>query len=662
MWGMSASHRSRAHGDGGAVLVLTALLLTALVVIVALVIDLGFVRNTRQSSKATTDAAAAAGLQSLAPDAVPKPWSGVCAALDYLRDNESDRSFTIEHFDGSLTPVTGTPCTTLLDQVCVPNDPTSWAWIRASDGDYIVDIRSGYVTPDSSFPEDAGAYATDNGEPAKGGCDQLAVIIADRDDVYFGGVAGAAGYDTAIRTVGRVEISSSNEGVPAFLMLERTRCTVLSHSVGDGGGQGIIVEAASSTEPGIIHLDSSGSQDCTNNENEGGYTVYGTTISGVAGIQVRSAGTPSDPIPGILSLRALSAGNTSNAWSTPSGVTPPGSPGGLVSRKPVDDRYNPSTGRTISDILSTARSDASLSAAPVGYTLVSTCNNHDPTPEQQAATHVFIDCPGGYSPNDAAFTNAQEIIVNGPVHVANNKRLHFPAAERIVIGGTGTRGLEVSGGGILGVNSVTPFSADSDAATSEACTGREGSAWTNTTRMVVFGGSGSGAGEGGLNVGGRAALCQTFVLLAGPKTSTYTIPQQVDDGTGDATCLPETPCPTDASAATDAALIVSGFLRWSAPNQRTTAPVEGAVGIEDLSLWAETSKKSEVKSGGVLEARGVHFLPNSRLEMRSPAIAEPQDAQFIARSLKLFAGTLRMKPTPANNVQIDILTGLSLVR
>lgn len=660
MWIVTPLRGDARRRDRGAVVVLSALLLTALVAIVALVIDLGFVRNTRQSSKATTDSAAAAGLQSLASDAVPKPWSGVCAALDYLLDNEADRTFTVEYFDGALTPVGGTPCTSLLDQICVANTPTSWAWIRASDGDYVVDIRSGYVTPDASFPEDAGAHAADDGVPARGGCDQLAVIAADRDDVYFGGVAGATGYDTAIRTVGRVDISSLNEGVPAFLMLERTSCTVLSHSVGNGGGSGIIVEPASPTEPGIIHVDSSGSSSCSDSENEGGYVVYGTAIDGVPGIQVQSAGTAPDVEAGVLSLRALTVGNSAHAWSNASGVSPAGTPGALVSRKPVDDRYNPASGATISALLSAARTDASRVTAPSGYTVVSTCNDHSPSATEQAATLVFIDCPGGYSPRDATFTSAQQIVVNGPVHVQNNARLYLPSVQRIVIGGTSTRGLEVSGGGLLGINSLAPFAADTNAAARSACTGREGPAWGGTTQMVIFGGSGSGAGEGGLNVGGRAALCQTFVLLAGPKTSPYTVPQQ-RVGSGDPTCVLETPCPTDTSAATDAALIVSGFLRWSAPNQ-LAAPISGAVGVEDLALWTETSKTSEVKSGGILEARGVHFLPNSRLEMRSPAVAEPQDAQFIARSLKLFAGTLRMKPTPANNVTFNLLTGVSLVR
>lgn len=651
------SHNQRG-GERGAVLILVALLLSTLVLVVALVIDFSFARNTRQHSKGTTDATATAGLQSLVVEGVPKPWRGACAALAYLRANEPDRTLTIEYLDGNTSPVSGDPCASALNQDCIAGTPSSWAWIRASDGDFVVDIRTGYVTPDPAFPEDQDVHAGDDGISIRGGCDQIAVIAADRDDVYFGGIAGATGYDSAIRTVGRVSISAINEGVPAFLMLERTACGVLSHSVGTGGGLGIIVEAASATEPGIIHLDSSGSTSCNDTETENGYTLYGTTIGSSPGIQARPAGST----PGIISLRSLTEGYTTNAWATTSGVSPAGGPGGLVSRLPVDEKYNPLANPTIANIHSAASADANRTAAPSGYTTITTCTNHVPTAAEAAATLVFINCPGGYQAGNATFAAARDVIVNGPLQVPNNARLYFPSAQRIVVGGTSTRGLEVNGGGILGINSQSPID-DNDVALRAACTGREGPAWPNTTRLVIFGGSASGAGEGGLNVSGRAALCQTFVYLAGPKSSPSYIAQQIADGTVDATCVAETPCPrTTGNTATNASFIVSGFLRWSAPNQLITQPPEGSVGVEDLSLWTETAKTSEVKSGGLLEARGVHFVPNARVEMRSPAVAAPQDAQFIARSLKLFQGTLRMQPTPGNNVEIKILTGLQLVR
>lgn len=633
-------------------LILFALAMLAIMIMVALVIDLSTVRNTHQNNKLTADVATEAGAQALATDGYARPWRGVCAALAYLKTNQPSLSFTVTYKDGAGTAVSGNPCVSLAAQECVASTPTTWAWIQATSGSVVANIKSGYVTPDADFPEDATSYSGDNGVATRGGCDQLAVIVEKTDPALFGRAVGATSFASKSRSVGRVKIQDGKDGVPAFLMLERRACQVLSESVGVGGGSGIIVEPASATEPGIIHVDSNGLGTC-NGTTEGNYTVYSGGIGSNPGIIAKPAGAT----PGILELAAL-PGNVAHAVSTASGVSPAGTPGGVSSRKPIDDKYNPSTAPTISNLHATAAVDANRSIAPAGYTTVSTCNN-DAAPH--AETLIFVNCPGGYSPTNVTFSAATDVIFNGPVFVPNNSKLFMPAATRIVVGGTASRGLEVAGGGLLGINSVTPF-ADTDAAAGAACTGREGQAWPTTTKLLIFGGNGSGAGEGGLNIGGRAALCQTFVYLAGPKSNANYARQAITDGSYDPSCLPAKPCANTSNAITNAHLIVSGLLRWSAPNQLAVQPAPGSVGVEDLALWTETPTKSEVKSGGNLQARGVHFLPNSRLEMRAPSSATPQDAQFISLSLKLFQGTLQMKPTPQNAVVIPVLAGVGLVR
>ena len=658
---MSALRRRHRAGERGATLIIVALVLFALVVVVALVIDFGFLRNTRQSSKAATDATASAGLQSLAPDAVPRPWRAACSALGYLRANEQGRTLTVTYLDGDGTALAGNPCADLLTQTCVPNSPTSWAWIRATDGDFFADIRTGYVTPDPSFPEDAAEYAGDDGAAARGGCDQIAVIIGDGDPAFFGGIVGATAYRSVTRTVGRVDIQSRNEGAPAFVMLERVACGVLTTSVGTGGGQGIIVEPASATEPGIIHVDSSGAVGCGGGP-ESSYTVYSTTIGSNPGIEARgTTGTPS--IPGILSLRAIGVGNAGTAVATTTGVRPDPVPGSVVSRRPVDDKYNPTGAPTITQLHASARADAVRTVAPAGYTTITTCSNHDSDATTAAATLVFVNCPGGYSPRNVAYPVATDVIVNGPVQVSNNRTLHLPVARRVVIGGNGSRGLEVGNGGRLGINTgAGAIFADSAAGVAGACTGRDGPGG-NSTRLVVFGGGSTGSGAGALNVAGRAALCQTAAYLAGPSSNAIYARQAVTDGSTDATCTAVTPCPrSGGNSVPNAHLDVSGYLRWSAPNATSTQPAAGSVGVEDLALWTESANLSEVKSGGTLDSRGLFFLPNARLEMRSPAAATPRDAQFFSRSLKLFAGTLQMRPTAGNSVLVDFLAGSELVR
>ncbi len=463
--------RGRGRDDAGITIILMAVALVAILTVVALVLDLSNVRNTRQDNKRTTDIVTAAGAQALAPDAVARPWRGVCAALAYLEVNRPELSLSLTYRDGAGNPVGGSPCSTLVNQECVPSTPASWAWIRAVDGDFAADLRSGYVTPDADFPEDAAEYAGDNGLVANGGCDQLAVILSNADPALFGGIAGATEYQTVARSVARVRITIEGLGVPAFLMLERTTCDTLSEQVGSGE-LGIVVDPAGPTEPGIIHVDSSGSPatGCNGNNNPGGWTTYS---SGTSGPKIVAHPAP-DGTPGIIALHALQIGLPPIAYggSTVAGLSPAPIAGRVVSRGPVDEKYNPSSAPTIATAHASGYSDAVRTTAPAGWATLSggTCNNHSAT---VAAAQVFVNCPGGYSPTNATFAAATDVIFNGPVAVSNNSQLYLPAARRIVVGGNSNGGLSVAGGGRLGINSATAF-ANTDVATSAACTGREG--------------------------------------------------------------------------------------------------------------------------------------------------------------------------------------------
>lgn len=661
------ARRRPARGDDGVTLILFALAMIGILFMVALVIDYGNVRNTRQDSKLLSDSAAAAGLQSLATDATAKPWRGVCTALEYLKANESDLTLTVQYRDGNGNALSGNPCTSLANQLCVANVRTTWAWIHAVAGDRTYDLRSGYRLPDANFPEDAAAYSADSGSSTAGGCDQLAVISSKTDDALFGGIGGVTDYDTAIRSVGRVKIGAEGAGVPAFLMLERRSCDTLSEQVGSGEA-GIIVDPANDTDPGIIHVDSSGSPaaGCSGNNGPGGWAVYSSGSSGPKIV----ANPSSSGTPGIIAINALQVGMPPVAYggSTLAGLSPAPSPGRVVSRQPIDDKYNPPSAPTISNVHAAAATDANRAVAPPStypaarptgaWATVTACNGGTST-----ATKVFVNCPGGYTAsNPSTFANATDIIFTGPVDIANNRELYMPAARRIVVGGNSNGGLSVTGGGRLGVNHSTGFAANNDSVTG-ACSGREGPAFPGTTEMTIFGGSSSGNTPGALSVVGRAALCQTFVYLAGPKDAASYSRAAITNGTYDPSCLPAKPCAsTTGSAATNAFLYVGGLVQWSAPNQLTVQPLPGAVGVEDLALWTESATLSEVKTGGDLRSAGVFFMPNARLEMRSPASATPRDAQFIARTLQLKQGTLRMKPTPGNAVQVPVLEGIGLVR
>lgn len=667
-------------------MILYALLMLTILLITALVIDLSFVRNTRQDSKSVADATTAAAMQSMATaDAKFYPWAGACTGLAYLRANDPDTTYGIEYFDGTgVTPVAGSPCTTLLSAECSPNDPTTWAWIRATSGEKVTDIRAGYLLPDPLFPEESSGYSGDVGSSALGSCDQLATIVSDVDDVFFGGVAGATPYGTAVRTVARALVSSTAKVPPAFLMLERKECGVLAQRV--GSGQGIAVEPASPTSPGRIHLDSSGKGTCPGSA-ENAYTVYSDTLGSspkFAGIRILGSSTNQgqfslrarDPIHGSPGNAAAKADGICTTYVAASSTCLFNAPlvGGVIGREPVDTKYNPAVASGLTYMESRHATAVGLArrttppavvAPETPWREITTCNNHNTNVDDAAATRVFVNCTGGYKPNNAQFTAATEIVFNGPVDLKNGSQLLLPNAKTIVVGGDASGGITTAGGSALTINtSVVPTDANYETAchTTDAATTDVTPTPRPTASLTIFGGLETGQ-FGALEIKGHAAFCQTSVYLAGPKSTSTGTPTGYSrlsstDATYDPSCA-TSPCPL-STALRYAGLRISGKLRWSAPNRSTAQPAPGSVADEDLALWMESGAGMDIS--GVLDGNGVFFIPNGPAQMQSPSTFAPRDAQFIARSLQLLQGALLMKPTAGNSVLVDSLGSIGFVR
>jgi hypothetical protein len=663
----------RGHGDQGITLILFALSIVAIMLVVALVIDYSNVRNSRQDNKLLADTAATAGMKELATegDPVAMPWRGVCAALDYLQVNEPALT-GIVYKDGAGNVLVGNPCSSLKNQECTPNVTTTWAWIHAVAGPRAFDIKSGYTMPDASFPEDSGAYAGDGGVVANGGCDQIAVIASDSDDALFGGIAGRTNYSTASRSVGRVRINTTALGSPAFLMLERVACSVLWESTGsqtNPPSRGLRVlyspaQGSTPAQPGIIHVDSHGTGSgcdkngsCTSKAN----WVVNSSDSSFPKIVAEDA---PDGTKGIVAIKAMDpAVNGAAACAVPPafGVSPAPTTARIVSRKPVDDKYNTSP-TTITQLHTDAYSAVNLTAATApaaGYTVVNTCGNGISAALMATIGKVFVNCAGTFSPQGSSstvnFSAATEIVFPGQVSLDGGDALFLPVATRVYIGGSSSdSSLTVANNAILGINSVT--FADDATATTNACDGR-----TGERRLVVFGGI---SGKPALSLSGRTALCATMVYLAGPKTQSAYALHALTGGSPHASCTVSLPCPATTGPA-GAYFTVSGSgatVRWVAPNQTAAQPAPGSQGVEDLALWTESSGLTEVKSNGELIANGVFFLPNASMEVRAPSLPTPRDAQFIARTLGLLQGFFQMQPTPGNVVQVPELGGIGLVR
>jgi hypothetical protein len=656
-----------APDERGAVLVLVAVAAVLLFTVAAVVIDLGFVRETRQQDRSTSDFAVAAGLHGLESEVgVPRPWGGVCRAIEYLKANNSDLADMSGTWSDGQTPPTvyGTnpcvdPTADPYTRLCAAADRSTWARFQGTaDGGHVtIDIRSGYVLPDPDFDEDATAYSGDVGDTALGGCDQLAVILRTDNDETFASVFGGGDKTTTIRSVGRVTIESDDTEAVALLLLEQTACRTLHTS---GNNTFVRVRATpigAPTRPGLIQANSTGTG-CSGGQRviEGSNDCPAISNCVGTGPSIVAENVPAGA-PGRVGNRAVSTNpayaNTAacaDAASPSTGCTiaPVPSDRGVVSRAPVDNRYL----ARVTALQTTANTElgrSNGSATTAGYFVITNCNSlvnkvvsatlpAGPTVINTGGrSRVFVDCDLGLNNGQTTAFDAtiDDVVVDGSVSVSGQLELHD--VRRFYV----EDDIDVNGGALV-VNSTSGVS----------CTARHAAAPASVTQLVVT--------DGPLSVGsnGTLRLCSTFVFLAdgalptsagtAPSNNSYT--SRIDVG---------------AQATVD----------WVAPNQtdgqlQSDDPLYDQ--FEDLALWTEYSgnctpgNAPRIGGQGAITATGVFFLPNAcpfTIAGGGAGAVINTDAQFIARRLEL-TGTvaLTMAPNPNNVVPTPVFEDFLLVR
>lgn len=641
----------RREDDRGVVLILVALAMVGILVMAALVLDFSVVRQTRQGNKSAADFAVTSGLRGLeTAEGIPRPWGGVCTALEYLKANHEDlASLTGTFKNGAGTAFAADPCldttATPYTTLCGPGNLATWAWFSgtANGGKLLVEIKSGYALPDPDFPEDSGAYSADNaGDPLQGGCDQLAVILRETDSALFGGAAGATKYDTAIRSVGRVKIGSISEEAVALLLLEARDCETL---VTEGNNTYVLVRATpigAPTKPGLIQSNSDATGDCSG----GNKIIEGSSacpaISNCSGagpsVVAENAATP-----GKIGVRAV-GGALQGFVSTPACATPTAgctvSPvpinRGTVSRAPVDARY-----------LAHARAlkTTATSAGPAGYFVVSGagCNNSlFSTATTGGNPRVYLDCSVTVGAGGVTFDDTiTDVVITGSLTVGPGRTLIASNVRNFIVKGAG--GIDVSG--VFRINERTATS----------CTDRYTAfPSVETTKLVVL----DGPFEAGSS-GAEVDLCNTFLFLANG-------------------ALPATNGTPPSNNAFNGRINIgsSASLDWKAPNQsdgdRALTPGDPLFAdFEDMALWTEFSGSSVgtapgIGGQGAVVTTGVFFLPNANpfsISGGGAGAVLQVDAQFIVRKLKL-SGTvaLSMAPNPNNAVPTPVFEGFGLIR
>jgi hypothetical protein len=646
----------RRDGERGAVMMLTAFIALGSMMMVGLVVDLGQLRVDRRTNKGVADIAARAGVGRLAFG----PWSGVCKAREFLLGNAkgfSSFDSGSETWSNAEALVYGSsPCPAVVSSPdvnpCKPNLPSSWAKLQATAGNgrFTIEIQSGYALPDPRFAVDTSLG--DAGAADQGSCDNLAVIISERQAPSFAQVGGGEATVVRTRSVGRLNSTESLEFIAALQLLERTKCDVLSVS----GANTRVVAQPFNAYPGTIQIDSAGpSGSCQSpilNAGSGPSVVACSANSTLTACRPGIGDRPSRV--GVYAANFnRPATDISTAYGTHYGDTKVmGSP--RTGRKYTDERYRQNVHTLDQEAESMLTGNGGL---PPGCTsvvlLTSTCIGNGITwlvvqaldcgalgtffadLTRAVSQYIWFNCDLNVSSALTLSAANAVVVVTGQLSVSSAFTITDP--RKVYVGGrdSGNKiGLDLSSPtGVFKVNMGT----------ASACSGRTGPGHAN--RLVV--------GKGSVKVasGFTVRLCQTFTYLASGYDKVPTT-----DGT--------LPCSSPCSGYLGTINISSGStVDLSAPNEITgRLPADSELDttnpFEDLGLWVEAGGTANGLAGGAsTRLAGVFFLPNADPFSLTGGGSLPIDlsAQFVSTSLKVTGGaTVNLVPNPEDSIPVRI--------
>lgn len=321
---MSRIHRLIRSEEGTAIIIV-AVGVIVLAVVAAVALDLGALRDARAASQATVDAAASSAVIYLAEG------NGVqaCeAALAYAALNAR----STDELDGADCSAFPPTC----------DDSTTAVATSGTAGELTVTIS--YPVPDSSSYMDPGAIGAEPQTvvPADGDqCQRIAVAASVERGTFFGRVFGFNEQTTRLHAVARAVGGNDHDGTVALLLLERSKCDVLSA----GGNGGVRVDSVIDVEtgevlPGRIALDTDATASCGTAITTSGSDAT-IVANGPPGCADELAGIPGAGCGSIRVYGATGSGCLSPICSN-GGVLAP-APTVLpqrITRAPIDHRFN----------------------------------------------------------------------------------------------------------------------------------------------------------------------------------------------------------------------------------------------------------------------------------------------------------------------------------
>jgi hypothetical protein len=409
-------------GDRGITLVLVAVLMTAILIMAAIVIDIGYLRGGARFDQKVADLAAlAAGKKLGAGD-----YGAACQdIIGYLNTNAPDMPAI------NASGFCGQAGNNVSQTTCTPPGSLAQARPTTTSGRYTVSVH--FPVPASEIADPHFGNGINDGAP----CDRMRVIVKAEEPSFFGGAAGGSG-TRATRSATVKASSSIVTRIPALWLLDPTGCVALAVS---GGSQ---VQVGTTTVPGYIAVDSSGSS-CTGSQNTISATGSGTNITAVP-----TTGTDA----GVIGLFAMGTGATTCIPHAcdPSDVSggrvapQPKSSGDRATRAPVDWRYNCKTGypayhgiamancpsaSTTPAYVDLLRAAVGTSGQPTGYQRWRAGHSCNPSGAVVVTGNWWIDCPGGLNIGNGAtvtFANGNVVFDSG-LSMSNGGALNINTAN-----------------------------------------------------------------------------------------------------------------------------------------------------------------------------------------------------------------------------------------
>jgi hypothetical protein len=378
-----------------------------------------------------------------------------------------------------------------------------------------------------------------------------------------------------------------------------------------------------------------------------------------------------------------------------SGINNPTTGNPIVSRSPVDKRYNLPTnpnGNNISTLHAAGYSYTTAAALiPSGYSRILSGAECSANNVVYKSASLLINCPTGFTGTNVVFTGTT-FVFTGNLQIAGGF-VAFPNAQAIYVRGcNGCQsgyGIQVSSSGFLSVNSgvtgvdstgsttnyITPaqLSSYADGVANTIPSSGSGSAWPYESCLAQRNGPGGGGSVdnqtihatfgGSFNVQtSEVNLCQTFVYL-GANSPQY---QKLSITTG-GNCSQSLPCPYGGSNILQFNLNPGSKrpVQWTAPLHNLKGPDPSAP-FDDITLWTEASGGAtcSIAGQGAVAASGIFFMPNCNFSFGGQADSQnPVNAQFIARTLTMAGqGLLYLTPNPDQAIQVPHPGGPEIIR